>query len=117
MLGNTSISVMRGIRPFAILPLFYYGGKEMSVLICSACLDKIVSNCMKGSCIIWISLCSCVLFAEIFVFQYYFRLLGRMSFSVILQFSGVKQGFRSLVSVYLYNEYLLSVEVKEITFV
>jgi hypothetical protein len=33
----------------------------MSVLICSACLDKIVSNLVKESCIILNSECSCVL--------------------------------------------------------
>jgi hypothetical protein len=37
----------------------------MSVLIYSACLDKIVSNLVKDSCIILISVCSCVLFAVI----------------------------------------------------
>jgi hypothetical protein len=37
----------------------------MSVLICSACLNKIVSNLVKDSCIILISVCSWVLFAVI----------------------------------------------------
>jgi hypothetical protein len=37
----------------------------MSMLICSASLDKIVSNLVKDSCIILISVCSCMLFAEI----------------------------------------------------
>jgi hypothetical protein len=37
----------------------------MSMLICSACLDKIVSNLVKDSCTILISVCSCVLFAVI----------------------------------------------------
>jgi hypothetical protein len=36
-----------------------------SELICSACLDKIVSNLVKYSCIILISVCSFVLFAVI----------------------------------------------------
>jgi hypothetical protein len=38
----------------------------MSVFICSASLDKIVSNHVKDSCIILINVCSCGLFAEIF---------------------------------------------------
>jgi hypothetical protein len=37
----------------------------ISVLICSACLDSTVSNLVKDSCIILISVCSCVLFAVI----------------------------------------------------
>jgi hypothetical protein len=39
----------------------------MSVFICSACLDKIVSNRVKDSCNGLISVCSFVLFAGIFV--------------------------------------------------
>jgi hypothetical protein len=35
----------------------------MSVLICSACLDKIVSKLVKDSCIISINVCPCVLLA------------------------------------------------------
>jgi hypothetical protein len=35
------------------------------VLICSACFDKIVSNLVKDSRIILISVCSCVLFAVV----------------------------------------------------
>jgi hypothetical protein len=38
----------------------------MSVLICSACLDKIVSTIVKDSYIILISACFCVLFVVIF---------------------------------------------------
>jgi hypothetical protein len=37
----------------------------MSVLICSACLNKIVSNLVKGPCINLISVCSYVLIAVI----------------------------------------------------
>jgi hypothetical protein len=37
----------------------------MSVLICSSCLDEIVSKLMKNFCIILISAYSCVLFAVI----------------------------------------------------
>jgi hypothetical protein len=37
----------------------------MSVLICSVCLDKIVSEFVKNFCIIFISARSCVLFAVI----------------------------------------------------
>jgi hypothetical protein len=36
-----------------------------SVLICSACLENIVSNLVKDSCFILISVCSCVLFAVV----------------------------------------------------
>jgi hypothetical protein len=41
-------------------------GRFTSVLTCSACLDKIVSNHVKDSCISLINVCSCELFAEIF---------------------------------------------------
>jgi hypothetical protein len=37
----------------------------MSMLICSACWDKILSNLVKDSFIILITVCSCVLFAVI----------------------------------------------------
>jgi hypothetical protein len=37
----------------------------VGALICSACLDKIVPNLVKDSCIIFISVCSYVLFAVI----------------------------------------------------
>jgi hypothetical protein len=43
--------------------------RSISVLIFSACLDKIVSNLVKDSCIILISVCSCVLFAAIVGFS------------------------------------------------
>jgi hypothetical protein len=69
----------------------------MNVLVSSACLNKIVSNLVKDCCIILISLCSCVLFAVI-AGIYYFWLLGCMSFSVVLRFSVVLQGFFLLSS-------------------
>jgi hypothetical protein len=65
-------------QPFCIPPCYtecvnYYISllstvvrRFMSVLICSVCLDKIVSNRVKNSCIILINVCSCVLFAESF---------------------------------------------------
>jgi hypothetical protein len=37
----------------------------MSVLICSACLEKIIYKLVEDSCIILISVCSSVLFAVI----------------------------------------------------
>jgi hypothetical protein len=43
-------------------------------------------------------------------FRYYFGVLERMSFSVVLQFSVMLQGFCSLVPVYLWYEYLLLIE-------
>jgi hypothetical protein len=51
---------------------------------------------------------------RLLVFQYCFWLFRRMSFSVVLRFSVVLQGFLSLVPVYLYYEYLLLVGVKKI---
>jgi hypothetical protein len=37
----------------------------MSVFICSICLDKIISNLVKDSCIVLIIVCFCMLFAVI----------------------------------------------------
>jgi hypothetical protein len=71
------------------------------MLICSACLDNIVSNLVKNSCIIWISVCSCVLFAVIVGISILLLVLGCMSLSVVLQFFVVLQGFRSPIPVYL----------------
>jgi hypothetical protein len=56
-LRNTSTSFMSWVSPF----VFY----AAMLLISSACLDKIVSNLVKDSCIILISVCSCVMFAVI----------------------------------------------------
>jgi hypothetical protein len=73
----------------------------MSVLICSACLDKIVSNLVKDSCIFWLVhvLLCCLLWS--LAFRYYFWLLRHMSFWVILQYSLVLHDFRFLVAAYL----------------
>jgi hypothetical protein len=76
-------------------------GRFISVLLCSACLDKIVSYLVKDSCIILISVCLLCYLMWLLAFRYYFWLLGRMSISVGLQFSVVLQGFYSRVSVYL----------------
>jgi hypothetical protein len=70
----------------------------MSVLICLACLDKIVSNRVNDSCISLMNMFSCVLFADIFGV---FWRLGRILFQIFLRFSVVRKGFRSLVWVYL----------------
>jgi hypothetical protein len=57
----------------------------ISVLICSACLDNIVSKLVKDSCIILISVCSCVLFAVIvdvsivFLVSWAYVIFGRPS--------------------------------------
>jgi hypothetical protein len=70
----------------------------MSVLICSACLDKIVSNRVKDSCIILMNMFSCVLFVDIFGV---FWSLGRILFPIFLRVSVLRKGFPSLVLVYL----------------
>jgi hypothetical protein len=38
----------------------------MSMFICSACLDNIVTNRVKAYCIVLINVCYCVLFAGTF---------------------------------------------------
>jgi hypothetical protein len=65
------------------------------------------SNFAKDSCIILISVCSCVLLAVIIGVSILFWLLGCVSFSIVLQFSAVLQGFRFLVRMCLQYEYLL----------
>jgi Na+-translocating ferredoxin:NAD+ oxidoreductase RnfD subunit len=70
VVGNTPASVMRSTPLCCICEVFYqfvqYGGEEIHERIhFSACLDKIVSNLVKDSCTILISVCSCVLFAVI----------------------------------------------------
>jgi hypothetical protein len=79
----------------------------MSVLICSACLGNIVSKLVKDSCIILISLCSCVLFVVIVGVPIVFLVAWAYVIPVVLQFSVVLQGFHFLVQVYLQYEYLL----------
>jgi hypothetical protein len=77
----------------------------MRVLICSACLNKIVLNLVKDSCISLIKGCSCVLFAVIVAVSILslvaWAYLGVCHFRSPFQFSVVLQGFFSLVSVYL----------------
>jgi hypothetical protein len=73
----------------------------MSLLICSPCLYKIVSNLLKDSCTFLISLCSCVLFDVIVGISILFLVAWDYIISVILQFSVVLQDFPSLVAVYL----------------
>jgi hypothetical protein len=68
----------------------------MSVFICSACLDKIVSNHVKDSCISLINVCSCAFFAEICRISILFLVA---CVYVILVF--LWQAFHSLVSIYL----------------
>jgi hypothetical protein len=57
----------------------------LSVLICSACLEKIVSNLVKDSCIILISVCSCVMLPVIvgvsilFLVAWAYNIFGRPS--------------------------------------
>jgi hypothetical protein len=67
------------------------------VLICSACLDKIVSNRVNDSCINLINVCSCVLFADFWCFSI---ISGRWN---VCHFrssvSGVRQGFCFLILV------------------
>jgi hypothetical protein len=45
------------------------------VLICPTCLDKIVSDLVKDSCITLINACSCVLFAVIVAVSILFSLV------------------------------------------
>jgi hypothetical protein len=50
----------------------------IGVLTCSACFYRVVSNRAKNPCISFINTLSCILFAEILLFQYYFWSVGRM---------------------------------------
>jgi hypothetical protein len=67
----------------------------MSVLICSTCLDKIVSNLVKDSCIILISVCSCTLFAVIvgisviFQLSWAYVIFGRRAAGLLFSCPGV----------------------------
>jgi hypothetical protein len=70
----------------------------MSVLICSTCLDKIVSNFVKGSYIILISVYSCVLFTLIVVVSILF--LGVHHFRSFFSFLWCCRAFFSLIPVY-----------------
>jgi hypothetical protein len=73
----------------------------MRVLICSACLDKIVSNLVKDSCIILINGCSCVLIAVIVGVSILFPVAWAYVNFGLLHFSVVLRGSFSLVPVYL----------------
>jgi hypothetical protein len=99
VLRNTSTSFKRWVCPFAFHARYVVYVKcftnllstvvrrIVSVLICSACLVKIISNLVKDSCVTLVSECSCVLFAVIdgvsieFLVAWAYVIFGRPSVS------------------------------------